>query len=135
VEIKGTQIPNKILVKAKKEKETFMLNNMEFEINQLIKKSAIVALSVEDNESLKALESSRNALLREEENRWRLRSRATWLRSGDSNTKFFHKVASFNRNKKYIWSISSEYGGTHCGQEEIKEEAVSHFETVLQSQQ
>jgi hypothetical protein len=101
---------------------------MEFEINQLINKSAIIALSVEDNESFKALESSRNALLREEENRWRLRSRETWLRSGDSNTKFFHKVVSFNRNKKYIWSISSENGGTLCGQEAIKEEVASHFE-------
>jgi hypothetical protein len=99
----------------------------------ILKKSVISALSVGDNQSLKALECSRNTLLREEENRWRLRSRATWLRSGDSNTNFFHKVASFNRNKKYIWSISSEYGGTHCGQEAIKEEAVSHYKQFFKA--
>jgi hypothetical protein len=131
--LKVLKAQTKSWFKAKKEKETFMLNNMEFEINQIIKKSVIKALLVEDNEYLKVLECSRNALLREEENGWRLRSRATWLRSGDSSTKFFHKVASFNRNKKYIWSISSDDGGTHCGQEEIKEEAVTHFKQFFKA--
>jgi hypothetical protein len=128
--LKVIKAHTKAWYKAKKEKENHNLIKLEFEISQLIKKSSRGALSAEDSEHLTALEFSRNIILREEENSWRLRSRATWLRSGDANTKFFHKVASFNRNKKFIWSISSEFGGTHCGQKAIKEEAVSHFTLI-----
>jgi hypothetical protein len=125
--LKVIKAHTKAWYKTKKEKDNRNLNNLEIEITELIKKSIRGALSAEDSEHLTALEFSRNSLLREEENSWRLRSRATWLRSGDANTTYFHKVASSNRNKKYIWSISSEFGGTHCGQQAIKEEAVSHF--------
>jgi len=49
---------------------------------------------LEESTRQKVLESLRNATLRSEENAWRLRSRATWLKSSDSNSKFFHNVAS-----------------------------------------
>jgi uncharacterized membrane protein YvbJ len=51
-----------------------------------------------------------------------------WLKSGDTNSKFFHKVASFNRNRKHIWAITKENRHILTGQEAIKEEAIFHFE-------
>jgi hypothetical protein len=110
-----------------------LLNNLESEIIQHINKSTTSVLSMEESASLKALESRRASILREEENCWRLRSRATWLKSGDSNSKFFHKVASYNRNKKFIWSIESERAGLLRGQEAIKDEVVSHFEQLFKA--
>jgi hypothetical protein len=71
------------------------------------------------------LERNRAHILREEEKCWRLRSRATWLKWGDSNTKFFHNLASHNRNKKQIWSIQSDCDETLREQEAIKAEAVT----------
>jgi hypothetical protein len=50
------------------------------------------------------------SILCAQENAWRLKSKATWLKCGDSNSKFFHKVASYNRLKKSIWSIKDEGG-------------------------
>jgi hypothetical protein len=81
---------------------------------------------VDESVRLKRLEASRNSLLHSQEIAWRLRSRATWLKSGDSNSKFFHRVASYNRQKKRIWSIKSD-GLNIRGLEAIKAEAVSHF--------
>ena len=57
---------------------------------------------------IKLLEAERDTILREEEEKWRLRSRAVWLKSGDKNTKFFHNYAIFRRNKNHIWEIRVE---------------------------
>ena len=37
-----------------------------------------------------------------EEIKWRQSSRVTWLREGDKNTKFFHRVANSNRRFNII---------------------------------
>jgi hypothetical protein len=59
------------------------------------------------------LEEARNKILREDEDRWRLKSRMLWLTGGDKNTRFFHRVASFRRNKKFLWEIEEEGGRLH----------------------
>jgi hypothetical protein len=125
--LKVLKIHTKAWLKEKKEKDHHNLIELESAISKLIMKSSRGALPLEDSELLKDLELTRNSILCEEENSWRLRSRATWLKGGDANTKFFHKVASFNRNKKFIWSISNDFGDTHTGQKAIKEAVVSHF--------
>jgi hypothetical protein len=65
---------------------------------------------------IKILEVEPDKILQAEEEKWRLRSRALWLKSGDKNTKFFHKFASFRRNKNHIWEIRDEIGDLHVGQ-------------------
>jgi hypothetical protein len=57
---------------------------------------------------LKLLEAECNELLKFEEEYWRQKSHATWLKCGDRNTKFFHKFASARRNQKHIWEIGDE---------------------------
>jgi hypothetical protein len=102
------------------------MHTLESEISNLTHRFNNTPMRVEDSDCLKRLEADRDALLRTEEFAWRLRSRATWLKCGDSNTKYFHRVASHNRHKKLIWSI--EKGGSEIrGQVDIKKEAVSHF--------
>jgi len=100
---------------------------LEIEISKLILCSTNSALTVEESDRLKLLETNRDAILCAEENCWRLRSRATWLKSRDSNSKYFHKISSFNRNRKLIWSIKSNGVDFIQGQEAIKEEAIAHF--------
>jgi hypothetical protein len=84
-----------------------------------------VALQSDEEASLKVLEEKRNVILLEDEKRWRLRNRATWLKWGDANTRFFHKVANLNRNKKLIWSIAQENEDPISGQEALKSAAAT----------
>jgi exonuclease III len=107
--LKALKFHSKSWNKRKKVSETALLHSMNSEINNLIIRSASAQLSSEDSVTLKNLEQSRAHILREEEQRWRLKSRATWLNSGDSNTKYFHRVASHNRDKKLIWSIMNQH--------------------------
>jgi hypothetical protein len=69
----------------------------------------------------------------EEEECWRLKSRATWIKSGDKNTKYFHSFASHRRNKKYLWEIKDDEGQVHLGQEAIKREAKRHFSSFYKA--
>jgi hypothetical protein len=111
---------------VKQIKDQGCLLTLEEEISKLNLRSTSHPWSVVESDRLKRLEDSRDTLLREEEFAWRLRSRATWLKNGDSNTKYFHNVASHNRQKKLIWSINN--GDSEIrGQEAIKNEAVLHF--------
>lgn len=51
-------------------------------------------LNEEENGEMKEVERDYNSLLKMEEISWRQKSRATWLKEGDLNTKIFHKIAN-----------------------------------------
>ena len=51
-------------------------------------------------------------LLLEREEMWRLKSRATWLESGDKNTKFFHAFAKGRKAANTIWRLVDDLGNT-----------------------
>jgi hypothetical protein len=80
------------------------------------------------------LEAERKKLLLAEEEQWRQKSRAIWIKSGDKNTKFFHRFASYRRNKKFIWEINDGTGVLHTGQQAIKVEAVIFLNLSLMIQ-
>jgi hypothetical protein len=60
---------------------------------------------------------------------WRQRSRAIWIKCGDQNTKFFHRFASFSRNKKHIWEIIDDSGIIHKGQHALKTTTTNHYKS------
>ncbi|KAK1314858.1 hypothetical protein QJS10_CPA06g01033 [Acorus calamus] len=69
-----------------------------------------------EHEEWGSLKESMMGLLSMEEAEWRLRSRATWLKEGDNNTAFFHKIANQRRRKNRI-------GAVKVGQERFVEES------------
>eukprot|EP00253_Pinus_taeda_P005587 PITA_05587 len=68
---------------------------------------------------------------REEEEKWRIKSRQTWLKSGDKNTSFFHKQATAQQIKNNISAITDNARIQHSDQTAIKGAASDHFKELL----
>jgi hypothetical protein len=64
-----------------------------------------------------------------EETSWRQKSRALWLKEGDKNTKFFHRVANSHRKFNQVDSLNIN-GIISRNPAEIKEHLV-HFYSNL----
>jgi len=103
------------------------LFRLEEEIKVTLQNSLGGSRTIEEEIYIKNLEHSRNKYLKENEELWRQRSRAIWIKSGDQNTKFFHNFANYRRNRKFVWEIRYEMGTLHSGQEDLKAEAVKYF--------
>ena len=58
-------------------------------------------------------------LLLKEEVHWRQKSRVKWIKEGDCNSKFFHRMANGRQSRKFIKSLIFERGVTLSNIEEI----------------
>eukprot|EP00253_Pinus_taeda_P003777 PITA_03777 len=77
------------------------------------------------------LEGKKKRIKREEEEKWHIKSRQTWLKSGDKNTSFFHKQATARQIKNNISAITDNAGIQHTDQKAIKGAASDHFKELL----
>ena len=66
-------------------------------------------------------------MLLKEEVHWRQKSRVKWIKEGDCNSKFFHRMANGRRNRKFIKSLISEREVTLSNIEVISKEIVNFF--------
>jgi hypothetical protein len=122
-----------IWLKRKKTQDSSKLNRLEHQINFLLRQKARADQQSNFEAKLHLLEADRSLILWEEEDRWRLKSRALWLSSGDNNTRYFHCLASDRRNKKLIWDIEEDDGSILHRTEDIKQVAHNHFKSFYQT--
>ena len=62
-----------------------------------------------------------------EEIHWRQKVRVKWVKKGDRNSKFFHKVVNGRRDRKFIKVLENERGLVLNNSESIKEEILRLF--------
>ncbi|XP_074318329.1 uncharacterized protein LOC141655135 [Silene latifolia] len=72
-------------------------------------------------------------LRRQEEQYWRQRSRALWLKDGDRNTKFFHTRAGERKRKNYIAKLIDDEGAERVGTEAVTNVAMEYFQALFTS--
>lgn len=90
---------------------------MELEVNELQAKEASYGFSGQEEVRLKWATSELHNLYRYQELLWRQKSRVQWLRSGDSNTQFFHRSTMIRRKKNLISEIRDKNGVTITSRE------------------
>lgn len=61
-----------------------------------------------------------------EEIKWKQRAKVKWLKEGDNNTRFFHRIASYRRNINYIMSLLDD-DGREVEREHLNGHIVSYF--------
>ncbi|GAV92185.1 LOW QUALITY PROTEIN: hypothetical protein CFOL_v3_35566, partial [Cephalotus follicularis] len=72
-----------------------------------------------------------NVLKAEEESYYRQKSRITWLKLGDSNTKFFHRSVASLHHRNHITKLQRVDGSWACTQKDIEQLSVAHFSGLL----
>jgi hypothetical protein len=71
-----------------------------------------------------------NELLYREEMLWLQRSRISWLKEGDRNTKFFHRKTVWRARKNRITALQDQDGVVQDTASEMERLATSYFKTV-----
>ncbi|GAV65841.1 LOW QUALITY PROTEIN: hypothetical protein CFOL_v3_09355, partial [Cephalotus follicularis] len=67
----------------------------------------------------------------EEESFLKQKSRITWLKLGDSNSKFFHRSVTSLHHRNHIDRLQKPDGSWACTQTEVEQVAVDHFRGFL----
>ena len=80
-----------------------------------------------------ALRHEIDILIEKQKIYWKQRSRVSWLREGDRNTKFFHAKAFARRKKNLIISLKEMDGTLIEQQSDIERVIIQRFSTLFQS--
>ena len=74
-----------------------------------------------------------NSLMGKEERMWRQRSRFTYIKEGDRNTRFFHSRATLRKRRNCIKNIRNQADEMCTGQEQIAATFVEFFKKLFTS--
>jgi hypothetical protein len=72
-----------------------------------------------------------NELLYREEMMWLQRSRLTWLREGDRNTKYFYSKAVWRARKNKIRNLTDEAGVMHNDSSTLQTMTTEYFQKLF----
>eukprot|EP00253_Pinus_taeda_P026199 PITA_26199 len=119
-------------VKRWEQKKKTSLRHKLTEIDEALKPlhslMAIHCSHVEVREQIHALELKKKKILQIRETSWCLKNRATWIREGDKNTKFFHRFSSHRMKLNTILQIVDGEGNFFNKQSGITALAASNFQ-------
>jgi hypothetical protein len=66
-----------------------------------------------------------------EEMTWLQRSRISWLKEGDQNTRYFHRKARWRAKKNWVRKLQRDDGSWCCNNEEMAGMAVDYFSNLF----
>ena len=89
--------------------------------------------TLEANKTLLVLEKKRSKLLEAKEEKWRLKSRALWLQSGDGKTIFFQAYVKGRKMENNIQSLKDSIGKQYSSFYELVQLSTRHFKNLFKS--
>ncbi|XP_075659172.1 uncharacterized protein LOC142629066 [Castanea sativa] len=104
------------------------------EIKLLQKKLEVLnseAVTEESRAEFLEVSKNFNDLLMKQEIYWAQRSRVSWLKHGDKNTKFFHAKASQRRRRNHVQSIKDRDGNWVEEIKDIAGVATNYFDSLF----
>ncbi|GLU13887.1 hypothetical protein SLE2022_304970 [Rubroshorea leprosula] len=115
-----------------------VFGDMEVQYEQVVKKVEHVDLrnedfDLDDFEILQRQEGFQNMwdILRKREVLWKQKSKSNWVREGDANTQFFHRIANGRKAQNHITGL---WGDDVWVEEptQVKKEVVNYFSKLFQ---
>eukprot|EP00253_Pinus_taeda_P004529 PITA_04529 len=106
-------------------------NKIKQELEEVEQRIETQGLSQQNKEHEDKLYAQLRQTLREEETKWRLKSRQLWLQEGDKNTAYFHKQATVRKIRNTVSEIMDDERNSYNTQQSIKEAATKHFSKLL----
>lgn len=109
-------------------------SNAEKKIEEI--KDQLEKAQIDDDFSQEAILNLKWSLctaVRDEELYWKQKSRATWLREGDQNTKFFPATTKQRRARNWVTKLRKSAGVWVETEEDIEEVATRYFQTLFTS--
>jgi hypothetical protein len=91
--------------------------------------------STEEKDLIRRFEKRKDDLLRLDEEAWHLNRRVFWLKSGDKNTKLFHKFVEYRRKENSIWDIEDLDENLQSSHDEIGKDAYNFFKTLYKARE
>ena len=102
---------------------------LECELQLLDEKESESSLSDEERLRRKECKLELEKVAHMKEVSWRQKSRVLWLKEGDNNTKFFHKMANSHQRFNYMERV--EVDGVVCEEApEVREKVVQFYESL-----
>ena len=83
-----------------------------------------------DRQEIRRITDLMNELLYREEMMWLQRSRITWLKEGDRNTKYFHSKAVWRARKNKIRKLMDDFGNVHEDPASMHHLATDYFRNL-----
>jgi exonuclease III len=104
---------------------------LECELQDFDDKESRSSLSLEEHILRDVCRAELENVAQLEEVSWRQKSRTLWLKEGDNNTKFFHKMANSHRRYNYMDKVVVD-GVVYEEESEIREKVVHFYESLYQ---
>jgi hypothetical protein len=104
---------------------------LECELQAYDEKESLSSLSPEEHILREVCKAELERMAQLEEVSWRQKSRSLWLKEGDNNTKFFHKMANSHRRYNYMDKVEVD-GVVFEEESEIREKVVHFYESLYQ---
>jgi len=124
-----TELKNIVIswAREKKKREDEQLSKVEEDLNDLLDERNLGFITQDDKARLVELENQKKNILKGREEATKLRSRATWLKAGDENTRFFHNFAKGRKVANTIWNLPLPEGGLADSFNKLSHLSTSHF--------